>query len=420
MVHDKQKRKKRILYVENGIGYGGAIICLRHLVRNLDRSKYETCVVTSRTGPDYRQIASETTWKYINDRYIDFRKQKEFIEKNSIIGKIPGLKSLITQILARLDDFFNFLPFFIRVLKLTYLFKPDLIHVNNEPLCNRAAIFAGKIMKIPIVCHVRAIVSHERGKQKGLAMLKYLYNLPDHFVPVSHWVSESIGKLGVPEAKRTVIYDGITFNNIDFNADGSVFREKFNIGTDDFAVGLVGMLIPWKGQGIFLDAAKILKDKIPNLRMMIIGGTTTEFRQYEADLKKRVKEEQLDDIVNFTGHQTKMDEIYNGLDIAVSASTAPEPLGTMVIETMVMGRPLIAPAHGGGAEMTDHKKTGLLFQPGDAQDFADTVLVYYDNPDLRVSLGQAAKKKALQTFSVEMHVGNIQSVYENVFETVGS
>ncbi|MDD4274567.1 MAG: glycosyltransferase family 4 protein [Desulfobacter postgatei] len=403
----KEQNPKKILYVENGIGYGGAIICLRHLVRNLDQSKFTPLVVTGRTGPDYQGIAKESRWKHIPDRYVEFNNIKAVVEKRDTIKKIPGLTTVINQLLARADDVVNFLPFFIRLLHVVILFKPDLIHANNEPLCNRAAVFAGKLMNIPVICHIR-------GDQKGSAMMKWLYQLPDHFITVSRWVSESIGKLGVPASKRTVIYDGISFDSIDFHADGQTFRKKFNIQPDDFTVGLIGMLIPWKGQEIFLDAAKILKYKIPNLRMMIIGRAPDEFRQFEEKLKQRVRHENLTDLIIFTGHQTDMDAVYNGVDIAVSASTSPEPLGTMVIETMAMGRPLIAPAHGGGAEMTDHEKTGLLFTPGDAKDLADAILKFHENPRLRTDLGNAAKQKALHAFSVEAHVKNVQAVYDTL------
>lgn len=403
----KNSSRKKILYVENGIGYGGAIICLRHLVRNLDRSKYEPYVVTGRTGPDYRDIASESKWKFINDRYIEFNKYKESIGNKPFVKKIPGLGVAINQLLSRADDLINFLPFFLRFLKLVIDFKPDLIHVNNEPLCNRAAIFSGKLMKIPVVCHVR-------GNQEGSGMMKRLYQLPEHFIPVSNWVSENIGRLGVPQSKRTVIYDGITFDRIDFKADGMKFRKKFHINSDDFVVALIGMLIPWKGQNDFIDAANILRGKISNLRMMIIGGTPDEYQNYEIELRKRVKQENLSGLVLFTGHQTEMDSIYNGVDIAVSASSSPEPLGTMVIETMAMERPLIAPAHGGGAEMNEHNKTALLFKPGDGNDLAEAILAYYNNPFLRKSCGEEAKKKALSTFSVEKHVEKVQSVYEKM------
>ena len=68
-------RPRRVLYVENGIGYGGAIICLRHLVRNLDPARYDAMVVTGRGEPLYRDIANETTWKHIPDRRIEECKQ---------------------------------------------------------------------------------------------------------------------------------------------------------------------------------------------------------------------------------------------------------------------------------------------------------------------------------------------------------
>jgi len=404
-----KKTKKRILYVENGIGYGGAIICLRHLVANLDRSKYEPFVVTSRTGPNYKEIASESKWKYISDCQIDFTKYKETLERNDGINKIPGLKFLLNQLLGRADDVINFLPFFLKLTKIVKNFQPDLIHVNNEPLSNRAAILSGKLMRVPVICHIR-------GEGDESILIRWLYRLPDHFIPVSRWISKKMERYDVPEPKRSVIYDGITFDKINFGADGQNFRKKFSVKPDDFAVGLIGMLIPWKGQEIFIDAAHILKNKIPNLRMMLIGGAPEKYKAYESMLKQRVRSEKLNDMITFTDHQTNMDEIYNGLDIAVSASTSPEPLGTMVIETMVMGRPLIAPAHGGGAEMTEHGKTGLLFKPGDAKSLSDAVLEYYNRPDLRTFIGRTARQKALQTFSVETHVKGVQAVYVHLFK----
>jgi len=60
--HDGSPRPRRVLFVENGIGYGGAIICLRHLVRNLDRSRYEPIVVTGRDDAPYQGIAAEAEW----------------------------------------------------------------------------------------------------------------------------------------------------------------------------------------------------------------------------------------------------------------------------------------------------------------------------------------------------------------------
>ena len=402
---------ERILYVENGIGYGGAIICLRHLVRNLDRTRFAPMVVTGRTGPHYEEIAGEASWKHLPDHRVDVISMKRCLQNSRWIQNIPGLNFILGQVIARLDDALNFLPHYLQLLWTAARFHATLIHVNNEPLCNRAAILAGKTLRIPVVCHVRGDPGLEQNKSR---LANWLYGLPDHFIPVSHWISDGIGKLGVPKNKRTVVYDGIRLEEMDQNADGSRFRHKFGIPDEAFAVGLVGLLIPWKGQDIFIDAAKVLAAEIPELKMLVIGGTPEECTGYEQQLRQRVKRDGLDDNIIFTGHVSDMPVLYNGLDIVVSASTLPEPLGTVVIESMAMGRPLIGPNHGGAAEMADHEETALLFEPGNSSSLASAIRRLYQDDDLRKQLGQNARTKALATFAVDEHVRRVQAIYDSL------
>lgn len=399
---------QKILYVENGIGYGGAIICLRHLVRNLDRTRYTPLVVTGRTGPQYREIAQEADWRYLPDRRIDIVGMRRRLDRATWPRRIPGLRWLLNQLLARTDDLANFLPFFLQLLWTAWRFKADLIHANNEPLCNRAALMVGKILQIPIVCHVR-------GSLDGSRLMEWTYTLPDHFISVSHWVSRNIqNTLQIPGDQISVIYDGIELEKLDIGADGEAFRRQYGIDDNAFAVGLVGLLIPWKGQELFLDAAKLLRDKIPGLKMLIVGGTPDDCVSFETLLRRRVTEEKLDDIVVFTGHAMKMEPVYNGLDVVVSASIEPEPLGTVVIESLALARPLIGPDHGGAAEMIEHDRTGLLFKHGDAASLAEAILKFHDNPELRKSLGANARIDALKTFAVQNHVNQVQAVYERL------
>lgn len=404
-INDRNSPVRRILFVENGIGYGGAAICLRHLARNLDRKRYEPMIVTGRTGSQYEDIANDAPWLYIRDRYVDTFTMREGIERSEALGRVPLLRATLLQFIARIDDIANFLPFFSRLLWRTCRFRPDLIHANNEPLCNRAALLVGKVLRIPTVCHVR-------GVPDGSRMMSWAYRLVDHFIPVSHWISRGMQALGVPESKRTVIYDGIALEALDPNTAPNAFRRGFDVPIDAFAVGLVGLLIPWKGQEIFLDAAKRLRREIPRLRMLIIGGTPHECVGFERMLRQRVKDEELADIVFFTGHVSDMQTVYTGLDIAVSASTSPEPLGTMVIETMAMGRPLVAPNHGGAAEMAEHDTNALLFEPGNPDSLAEMIRRLHDDPALGRRLGEAAREKALRTFDVHTHVAEVEKVYD--------
>jgi glycosyltransferase involved in cell wall biosynthesis len=401
-------RIKNILYVENGIGYGGAIICLRHLVRQLDRRQFNPLVITGRKDLPYQDIPNEAPWRPIIDRHIDVVGLRAQLAASQVLRSIPALSWLLNQVLARLDDIVNFLPFFLQLLWTAWRFKTDLIHANNEPLCNRAALLVGKLLHIPIVCHVR-------GDQKGSKLMTYAYRWPTHFVAVSQWIAKSMQEtLQVPAEKITVIYDGLALEHLDLEDDGYKFRQRYAIPVDAYVVGLVGLLIPWKGQELFLEAALLLRDKIPNLKMLIIGGTPDECVAYEALLRLRVSEEQLDKLIEFTGHVPAMEQVYMGLDVVVSASTSPEPLGTVVIEAMAMGRPLIGPRHGGAAEMIEHLKTGLLFTANDAQALAAAIEQLYKNPALAMQLGHEARVHALETFTIAHHTEQIQALYHQL------
>lgn len=400
-------RQRRVLYVENGIGYGGAIICLRHLVRNLDRSKFEPMVITGFGDPKYQDIANEARWKHIPDRRLDVISMKRGLAAAQWPDAAPGLRWLSNQVLSRLDDLMNFLPSFLQTLWTVIRFKPALIHVNNEPLCNRAAVLAGKLLHVPVVSHVR-------GDQQGSLMMHSFFKMPDYFIAVSRWVSESIGRIGVPEDKRTYIYDGIELDKLDTRADGLAFRRRCGIPDEAFVVGLVGLLIPWKGQEMFMEAASLLAQEMPNTIFAIVGGTPDEFRHFEAQLRSTADQPDIKGRVVFTGHVSEMAAVYNGLSVVLSASTSPEPLGTVIIEAMTMARPIIAPDHGGAVEMIDDGRTGLLFKPGDAKDLAAKIRRLYLDQNLGTALGQAARTHALSAFAVREHVLQVQEVYDHV------
>ncbi|BBL58709.1 glycosyltransferase family 4 protein [Methylomonas koyamae] len=401
-------KPKRILFVENGIGYGGAIICLRHLARNLDRELFLPMVITGRTGPQYEEIAQDALWKHIPDHHFDAVAWRNKLKTATSLNKIPAFNFIANQIIARADDIFNFLPFFISLLWTAWRFEADLIHANNDPVCNRAALLVAKTLGIPSICHIRS-------NPVPFKAAKIFYRLPDFFIPVSNWVADRMRELlGIPDAKMQVVYDGINLDQLDLNADGRLFRQKYHIPEDAYVVGLVGLLIPWKGQDLFIDAAKILKEKIPNLKMPIIGGTPDDCIEYENRLRERVTTEDLESTIVFTGHTDKMEAVYNGLDIVVSASTDPEPLGTVVIESMAMGRPVVGPNHGGAAEMLEERTTGLLFKAKDHRDFCDAVLRVFNDNSLADQLGKNAKQKAFEMFAIKSHTKKVQMIYREI------
>lgn len=403
-------RPRRVLYVENGIGFGGAIICLRHLMRHLDATRYTPLLVTGRSGPEYQVLENDGPWWVVPDRRVDVRALRD-----GLLARLPAahggvLRWLITQACARADDLCNSLPHLLQLWWLARRLKPDIIHANNEPLCNRAALLVARLLGIPSVCHVRGVLD-------DTSLTRACYRLPGRIVSVSHWIDAGIADIGLPPERRRVVYDGIELERMDPGADGAAFRARLGLASDAYTVGLVGLLIPWKGQRLLLDAAPQLFRAIPNLQLVFIGSTPDDCRDYEMELRARVQAMGFGERVHFAGHQTDMPGVYNGLDVVLSASTEPEPLGTVVIESMSMARALVAPAFGGALEMARHEETALLFPPGDAAGMAACIERLHAEPGLAIRLGARARQQALTRFAIGSHAERIQAIYDELLGT---
>lgn len=403
---------RRIVFVENGIGYGGAVTCLRHLVRALDRHKYEPVVITGQSSGPYAGIAEDARWCSIPDRRVDVTDLRRRIESKPWLHRLPALRWLVLQAVARLDDLINFLPLFAQLAWNLVRLRPAVVHVNNEPLCNRAAVLAAWLLRIPLVCHVR-------GDQFGSRSMAMLFRLPDQFIPVSRWIASSIASLGVAPERSTLIYDGIDFSRLDPAADGTSFRAAHGIAPDAFAVGLPGVLIAWKGQAQFLEAARLLADEFPDMHFLIIGGTPDECRPFERALRDFVGHHGLQRRVAFTGHVADMAHAYAGLDLVVSASTAPEPLGMVVVEAMAMRRPVIAPAHGGALEVVEHERSGLLFEPNDPTALAAAIRRCRIDTALRGRMAAAGRQQVIDTFSITHRAREVEALYDRLLATRG-
>src|SRR5690606_24077178 len=80
-----------------------------------------------------------------------------------------------------------------------------------------------------------------------------------------------------------------------------------------------------------------------------------------------------------------------GLDVLVSCSRIAEPFGFSVVEAMSLGKPVIAAAEGGPAELITHAESGWLFRPRDEHDLADALARVASSPEERARVGVRAR-----------------------------
>lgn len=155
-------------------------------------------------------------------------------------------------------------------------------------------------------------------------------------------------------------------------------------------VGMLARIDPWKGQAQLLEAfARVFGDRA-DVRLQLAGGAPFGHESFAETLRRRAEELGLADRLDLPGHVDDVDELLAGWDVAVQASTRPEPLGQNVLQYLAAGRAVIAADEGGPAEWVHDGVNGLLVPPRDVDALAAALARLGADPGLRARLGAAA------------------------------
>jgi glycosyltransferase involved in cell wall biosynthesis len=125
----------------------------------------------------------------------------------------------------------------------------------------------------------------------------------------------------------------------------------------------------------------------------------------------------LDASVRIVGHCDDMPAAYRLCDLAILPTLVPESFGRAAVEPQVMGRPVIASAHGGVTETVVDGETGWLAPVGDAGAWAAAIARALDaSPEVRAAMGAAGRLRSTQLYSVEAMTEATMAAYARVIE----
>lgn len=154
-------------------------------------------------------------------------------------------------------------------------------------------------------------------------------------------------------------------------------------------VGMLARIDPWKGQQQLLEAfARVYRGR--DVRLQLAGGAPFGHEEFVEALRRRAEELGVAGQLDLPGHVADVDDLLAGWDVAVQASTRPEPLGQNVLQYLAAGRAVIAADEGGPAEWIEDDVNGLLVPPRDVDALADALGRLDADPALRARLATAA------------------------------
>ncbi|MFI1964431.1 glycosyltransferase family 4 protein [Streptomyces pathocidini] len=177
------------------------------------------------------------------------------------------------------------------------------------------------------------------------------------------------------------------------------------------SLGVAGRLAPWKGQHLALAAfARIAPDLPPGSRLQVAGAALFDTdRPYATELTALARELGVADQVVFLGHVRNLPRHMASWDLTLHTSISPEPFGQVIVESMAVGTPVIAPAAGGPAEIITSGTDGLLYPTGDVEGLVGALQQLVHDAPLRQMLAHAARRTASRYAS-----GPIVAGIENV------
>ena len=293
------------------------------------------------------------------------------------------------------------------VFRMREIMKRHRIQVLNthKPKPHTLALIAAITLQIPVVVATRRVSFPLR--KHPFRWLKWVAAV-DKIIAVAKSVEESLVRSGVPASKVITIYGAIDLKRFRPASPDPTLRRELGLDDQTRVVGKVADYRPWKGYGVFLEAASLILKEEPRVRFFAIGGKSKYGREMEAQAKRLGIEKQ----VTFTGFRDDVERFYPLMHVSVNCATAGEGLPGVLRESMAMELPVVAADVGGNREVVIDGETGLLIPPNNPEALAQAILKLLRDRDLARRLGRQGRSFVEKRFSIESMVTRTESIYK--------
>ena len=220
--------------------------------------------------------------------------------------------------------------------------------------------------------------------------------------------------------KFLVIFRGINteyFNPSKIHqTDQKKLISKWNINKEKPLILLPGRLTFWKGQEMFIEAIRLVKEKLSEKSFCaVILGSDQGRNVYKKKLLRLVEQYRLNDYIKFFDKCELMPLAYQISDIVVSTSIEPEAFGRVSVEAQSMEKPIIASNIGGSKETIIDDKTGFLFEAQKPEELSKKIIhvLNLDESTLKF-IGIEGRKNVIKKFNIEKMCFSTYSEYKKI------
>jgi glycogen(starch) synthase len=185
--------------------------------------------------------------------------------------------------------------------------------------------------------------------------------------------------------------------------------------TDPPVVLCLGRIVRDKGFDLAVEALAVVARRIPAARLLIAGDGPER-----PALERQAQELGIADAVRFAGWVSPeaVPALINEAALVVMPSRWEEAFGLVALQAAQMGRPVVATRVGGLPEVVLHGETGLVVGKEDGAALAEAILFLLEHPDEAARLGEAARRRAADAFSMDRYLDQHDALYRRLIKEV--
>jgi glycosyltransferase involved in cell wall biosynthesis len=314
------------------------------------------------------------------------------------------------------------LPFCCEIIKLSLFLRglkprPDLVHCWLL-YANLAGAIAARLANIPlVVTSVRNIQSEvnynyydprwQRALERATAPLA---NAITANAPA---VSADYKAFARARADQVVTVP----NGVDVEAlhrllaeERSRKRQALGLSPDDVVIGTVARLAKEKDFETFLRAVAVARENLPALNSVIVGEGPLR-----AHLESFASSLGLTGVVQFLGERKDVGDLIQCYDAFLLTSVI-EGMPNVVMESQLLGVPVVATRAGGTVDLIRDGETGLLAPIGDYRALASCIVRLFTESGLWRRISLASAKQIREGYTIEQLVARTEAVYQDLLD----
>lgn len=286
--------------------------------------------------------------------------------------------------------------------------KPDVLHTHNLGPLIYGSLAKGFGQWPPILHGEHGVLDAEELTPRRMRHRRWLYQGCRRVHTVSVSLRQHLVELGFPPAKIEAVVNGVDTQQFS-PGDRTAVRRQLGLAVDGLWIGMIGRFTQYKRHALLLEAFSVVARHMKNVQLVIVGGGGSE----EKNVQQQARSSEAAARIHLAGFQNDPLPFYQAMDLLVFPSVN-EGLSNAVLEAMATGVPVLCHTACGNAEVITHGEDGLISSLDSVEELATQLEQALSAPARLVAMGQKAREKVAEKFSLTAMVENYARLYREL------